>query len=80
MGGKWIVSPISPHGKGGVAVANYQIRTESEDRAVDCTPSIAKASGLTIRVENSRQSGDGVKSSCVTRYRHAGIHAPTVQR
>jgi hypothetical protein len=64
----------------GVPVANYRTRTESANGVVDSTVSIAKGSGLAIRVENSMDSGGGAKASYVTRYGYTGIHAPAVQK
>jgi len=64
----------------GVAVANYQTRTESDGTVVESKISISKASGLAIQVENDLDSGDSVKSHYVTRYSYTGIHAPPVQK
>lgn len=64
----------------GVAAANYRAHTESEDAVVDTTISIAKGTGLAIRVENSMDTGGGTKAHYVTRYSYSGIHAPAVQK
>jgi hypothetical protein len=64
----------------GVAVANYRTHTESEDAVVDSTVSIAKSTGLAIRVENGLDTGGGTQAHYTTRYSYSGIHAPTVQK
>lgn len=41
----------------GVAVANFRTHTESQDAVVESTVSIAKSTGLAIRVENGIDTG-----------------------
>jgi hypothetical protein len=63
----------------GVAVANYRMRTESDDAVVDSTLSIIKSTGLALQVENTVDAGGGTKNHYSTRYSYTGIHAPAVQ-
>ena len=64
----------------GVAVANYQTRTETEDAVVESKISISKASGLAIEVDNDLSAGEGNKSRYSTRYTYTGIRAPSVAK
>jgi hypothetical protein len=61
----------------GVAVANYQTRTETEDTVVESKIALSKATGLAIRVEN--YVGEGNKSHYSTHYTYIGIQAPAVK-
>ena len=63
-----------------VTVANYRTRTETEDAMVDSTVSIAKSTGLALRVENTIDTGGGTKTHYITRYSYTGIQAPTIKK
>jgi len=64
----------------GVTVANYRTRTEGHDAVVDSTVSIAKSTGLALRVENDIDTGGGTKTHYTTRYSYSGIQAPAAQK
>jgi hypothetical protein len=64
----------------GVAVANYRTHTEGEDAVVDSTVSVAKSTGLALRVESDIDAGGGVKTHYTTRYSYTGVQAPVVQK
>lgn len=62
----------------GVAVANFQTRTEGEDEIIESTIAISKVSGLAIQVEN-KLAGEN-NSRYTMRYTYTNIHAPAVQK
>jgi hypothetical protein len=64
----------------GAAVANYRTRTEGQDAVVDSTVSIAKSTGLALRVENVVDMGDGAKRHYTTQYSYTGIQAPAARK
>lgn len=64
----------------GVTAANYRTRTESDDAVVDSTVSIAKRTGLALRVENDTDTGGGNRRHYITKYSYTGIQAPAAQK
>ena len=64
----------------GVTAANYRTHSEGDDAVVDSTVSIAKNTGLALRVENDVDIGGGNKTHYITRYSYTGIQAPATQK
>ena len=64
----------------GVTAANYRTHTEGDDAVVNSTVSIAKSSGLALRVESDIDTGGGNKAHYITRYSFTGIQAPAAQK
>lgn len=59
----------------GVAVDNYRAHSESEDATTDSTISIAKSSGLAVRVDSDIDVGS-VKHHYTTNYSYTNVRAP----
>ena len=59
----------------GVAVSNYRARTEGDAATNDSTISIAKSSGLAVRVDNDIKAGP-LKRHSTTDYSYTDVHAP----
>jgi hypothetical protein len=64
----------------GQEVANYKTHTEGQEAVVESTVSIAKSTGLALRVENAMAIDSGPMNRYTTRYSYTGIHAPAVQK